>query len=92
MVAEIRKTLKFSLFFFAIFHVGRPQTPEEIGQNFCAANPSQPDDNLSCPETLGQGTDCLTTAQFCDGVDDCDLGEDEGAGDVPALSCKSCQK
>ena len=87
MMAECCKIpyLKTLLLLFAIFHVGHPLTPEDIGQNFYAANPSQPDDNLSCPETLEQGQQCLQWEQLCDLVPDCDDSGDEIFG----LNCKS---
>ena len=88
-MAESFKTLGALLLLLGLFHVGHPLTAEELGQNLCAANPSQPDDNLSC-FAIGTplGTACLNRTRLCDGIDDCGSGIDEGGSLFSALVCK----
>lgn len=48
-------------------------------------DPNNPSDNLSCPR-LDNILQCFSEAQFCNGVEDCTGGTDEGLNLV-ALDC-----
>ena len=97
MLSQSCKHLKISVLLFGLFHLGCLQTQASIGQNFCANNATQPDDNLSCPNAPIGGVQCLRRMQLCDGVNDCGdgtVGSDEGDSEVfSALRCKHmCMK
>ena len=69
--------------------IGGAQTLAEVSQNFCARNPDQPDDNLSCPSVGTGGVACLPRTALCNGVNDCEDGADEGDPELLAgLNCK----
>ena len=82
------KFFKTWLWLFSFLHFGCPQTRDQISQNLCANNATQPDDNLSCPSAPVGGQDCLRVAQLCDGVNDCGDGSDEGSGAEDLIECE----
>ena len=83
---------KTLLLLLCLFHVGRPQTQPTLGQNFCASNPAQPDDNLSCTNVAIEGVDCFPRSELCNDVNDCQdggIGSDEGDSNLlNPLECK----
>ena len=77
-----------------LLHNGSPQTLPESSQNFCASNPSQPDDNLSCPGFAFPGVICLPREAICNGFNDCNdgnLGSDEGDGNFFFSNFRGCK-
>ena len=81
--------LHMLLLLLSLLGIGGAQTFAEVSQNFCARNPDQPDDNLSCPSVGTGGVACLPRTALCNGVNDCEDGADEGDPALLAgLNCK----
>lgn len=83
----IFKTL---LLIYGLVHAVHSQTPQVIGQNFCANN-NPGTDNLSCVNQPDMGgSPCFTVDMLCNGINNCAGGEDEGIGDqFNSIECKS---
>ena len=89
MAGKIKFNIMSFLLLLSLLGIGGAQTFAEVSQNFCAGNPDQPDDNLSCPSVSTGGVACLPRTALCNGMHDCKDGADEGdLGLLAGLNCK----
>lgn len=89
-MAGSHKILKIFLLLSGILHVCRPQTFDELSQNFCQTRGGGSfQDNFSCRDEPIEEGECFNLDKLCDGNRDCTDGEDEGDNDVfSPLECK----
>ena len=87
------KTLLSASFLLTLIHLVESQLTrmEELARNNCGDFQGLPE-NLSCaPDRFPDP--CLPSSALCNGVSDCDDGEDEGAaGALNALECGAVGK